>query len=59
MAKWYKIDCFKTHYGAGHHMDRSLYIFADDTLKALDRYKTLPGVKRDRMPLSIKALREE
>jgi len=45
-AQWYKVNVYRAHIGSGRRETKTAYIFAEDISKVLDRYKTMPGVKR-------------
>ncbi len=47
--KWYKITAKETHVG-GKKGFQVIYIWAKDTLDAIDRYKMLGGVPRNKIP---------
>ena len=44
--QWYKVKVYRAHIGSGRRDTTTAYIFADNILKVLDRYRTMPGVKR-------------
>lgn len=51
MANWYKIGCKLGHQGTGNSLDTANYVFADDVMDALDKYrKHAHGVKKQFTP---------
>ena len=46
MDKWYAIEVYRAHRGAGRYESIPAYIYAQDVVSALNRYKKMPGVKR-------------
>ena len=55
--RWYRIEASLAHQGAGRFVEIPIYVFAVDALKAFDRYKFLPGLKKSR-PLDIRPLNQ-
>ena len=47
MTQWYKILGYMAHQGTGNLQSIIVYIFANDIIHALNKYKKVPGVKRD------------
>lgn len=47
---WYKVSSTATHRGAGTSDETVLYLWADDAGKVFQRYRTLGGVRRNRIP---------
>ena len=47
MARWYKVEGYKAHQGAGSYTSVTVYIFAEDATQVLQRYQIVRGVKRD------------
>ena len=55
MKNWYKVNCPMAHQGAGNQRDTTNYVYAQNILEVLSRYRKMPGVKRDRhVPTIIK-----
>lgn len=46
---WYKIIAKETHNG-GRGGIQTIYVWAEGIVPALDKYKTLRGVPRDKLP---------
>lgn len=44
---WYNVGVCRAHRGAGRLEFVTAYIFADDPVEVLRRYRHMPGVKRD------------
>lgn len=47
MKKWYKVETFIAHVGAGRRDTRNVYIYAENVQEVLSRYHKMPGIKRD------------
>lgn len=47
MAQWYKVEVFRAHKGAGSQDAATACIFVENINRVLDRYRTMPGVKRN------------
>lgn len=66
MSQWYKLLVQRTYMGAGRQDTTIAYIFANNITEVLNRYKFMPGVKRDPhkdkfpniSPLSVKDSQE-
>tara|TARA_Y100000310_G_scaffold323394_1_gene383667 strand:- start:283 stop:555 length:273 start_codon:yes stop_codon:yes gene_type:complete len=58
MSFWYRIDLFRGHVGAGKAEEKIVYMFARDFNSVLQRYKSMPGVKRGKIP-NIRELNAE
>jgi hypothetical protein len=56
---WYRILDRETHRGAGTSVYQVTYIWGDDAINILDRYKKLGGVKRDHIPKDLRPLTED
>ncbi len=58
MEKWYRVSGYKAHQGTGNKQGAVMYIFAENIMDVLNRYKKVPGIKRSRyrdiIPLSEK-----
>ena len=50
MDSWYKVEVHRAHFGSGKDQRTIAYMFVKDPMEALIRYKTMPGVKRDKIP---------
>ena len=44
--RWFKVSGFKAHMGAGKELTVPIFIFERDVVSVLDRYKTIPGIKK-------------
>ena len=50
---WFKVHCTLAHKGAGSNSSSRegiVYIFAKDVIHALNKYKRIGGVHRDKVP---------
>ena len=47
MAKWYKVNVYRAHRGTGKNESVLTFFYANDVLEIIQRYKGMPGVKRD------------
>lgn len=45
--QWYKVEVFRAHQGTGRSESTTAFIHAKNPVEVLDRYKRMPGVKRD------------
>ena len=43
---WFKVSAFRGHMGAGKELTVPIFIFEKDVISVLDRYKTIPGIKK-------------
>lgn len=48
--RWYSVIGYRGHVGAGKNKEITIYIYAKDSIHAFNRYKKVPGVKRDPTP---------
>jgi len=55
---WYKIRTLYGHVGAGRSLDANIYIWAENVIEVLDKYRVVGGVKRSKTP-SITALTQQ
>ena len=44
--RWFKISAFRAHIGTGKELTVPIFIYEKDTLSVLDRFKTIPGIKK-------------
>lgn len=44
--RWFKVLAFRGHLGAGKEATVPIFIFERDMISVLDRYKTIPGIKK-------------
>jgi len=47
MEHWHKVTVYRGHIGAGRNECVTAYIYAENAGKVFERYKTMPGVKRN------------
>ncbi len=60
MGYWYKLNHLATHVGQSKRLDVVSYVYADDIMGVIDKYKQSGGVKRDRLQhVSVEMLSEE
>jgi len=55
--KWYLIRGELVHEDCGRGVD--IYVFVEDIMKARNKYRKMPGVRRDYEPIFIRELSEE
>lgn len=46
MGQWYEVSVYRAHRGAGRKETTRGYIFAEDIMGVMKRYRHMPGVKR-------------
>jgi len=44
--RWFKVCAYRGHLGAGKELTVPIFIFERDTISALNRCKTIPGIKK-------------
>ena len=44
--RWFKVSAFRGHLGAGKELTVPIFIFERDVVSVLDKYKTIPGIKK-------------
>ena len=44
--RWFKVSAFMGHVGAGKEAVVPIFIFEKDVVSVLDRYRTIPGIKK-------------
>jgi len=44
--RWFKVSGFRGHLGAGKELTVLIFIFERDVVSVLDKYKTIPGIKK-------------
>jgi hypothetical protein len=44
--RWFKVSAFRGHLGAGKEGTVPIFIFEKDIVSVLDKYKTIPGIKK-------------
>lgn len=52
MKKCYKVVCERGHVGTGYSATITFYFLANNLLEAMDRGRSMGGVKHSRLPLS-------
>ena len=57
--KYFKVVVLLGHFGSGNSHAVALYIKANDDYSAMMKAKSVPGVKHDRMPLSVEEITEQ
>ena len=58
ISEWYKAACYIAHQGTGKKLDVPNYIYAEDIIAVLDRFKKIPGMKRNKA-VTVTALSPE
>jgi hypothetical protein len=44
--RWFKVSAFRAHIGTGKELTVPIFIFERDVISVLDKYKTIPGIKK-------------
>lgn len=57
--KYYSVVCEMGHQGARRQKTCTFYFEANNSCEAMDKGKSMPGVKHSRMPLSIREINED
>jgi len=47
MAQWYKVNVYRAHRGTGRSESVLTFFHANNVLEIIQRYKRMPGVKRN------------
>jgi hypothetical protein len=56
MKNWYEIIARNGHIGAGKSYEVKMYVFCRTIVAAQEKYKTIPRVKKNRPPYSIRSI---
>jgi hypothetical protein len=54
--RWYAVQTYLAHQGTGRNLEAYVYVWAENTVHAMNKHMMIRGVRRNRFPLIIRAL---